>query len=318
AGVVPLEQVVRQRRQHEVVRVQHVPGQAVRPGRVQVRLEHAADQELGQRRTVEVVEEPPYRPGQVRAEHLGHAQPVQDEGAAVRNLQRLGQQLPVVMDPNAPGSEHAGERVVLLPGPPGPQHVVEQQLADVPRGQPGQLEPGPVHDHLPERPDLGLDAEAHRGLPLPFQASSDHWDSADITEPTLAAEKIESTDATEPTDPIDRIEPAEPIDRMDPLEPMERMDPLEPMDRIDPLEPMLSMEPALPSATLLFRMEPLSQRTAHARHLSAWCKSGLRYTRCWPTGPRSRSARPSPPTSTPSRPCTKRCPRTTATCGSST
>src|SRR6185312_12166025 len=209
-------------------------------------------------------------------------------------------------------------RVVLLPGPSGPQHVVEQQLADVPRGQPGQLEPGPVHDHLAERPDLGLDAEAHRGLPLPFQASSDHCDSADITEPTLAAEKIESTDATEPTDAIDSTEPAEPIDRMDPLDPMERMDPVEPMDRIDPLEPMLSMEPALPSATLLFRMEPLSQRIAHARHLSAWCKSGLRYTRCWPTGPRSRSARPSRPTSTRSRPCTKRCPRTTATCGSST
>jgi len=38
---------------------------------------------------------------------------------------------------------------------------VEEQLADVPRGQPGQLEPGPVHDHLAERADLGLDAEAH-------------------------------------------------------------------------------------------------------------------------------------------------------------
>jgi hypothetical protein len=164
------------------------------------------------------------------------------------------------MDPNAPGPEHVGKRVVLLLGPPGPQHVVEQQLADVPRGQPGQLEPGPVHDHLAERADFGLDAEAHRDLPLPFQASSDHCDSADITEPTLAAEKIESTDATEPTDAIDSTEPAEPIDRMDPLDPMDKIDPLDPMDRIDPLDPMLSMEPVLSSATLVFRMEPFWQR----------------------------------------------------------
>ena len=122
----------------------------MRPGRVQVRLEHAADQELGQRRAVEVVEEPPHRPGQVRAEQLGHAQPVKHEGPAVRHLQRLRQQLPVIVHPNAPGAQHPGEGVVLLLGPPGPEHVVEQQLADVPRGQPGQLEPGPVHDDLPE------------------------------------------------------------------------------------------------------------------------------------------------------------------------
>jgi hypothetical protein len=116
-----------------------------------------------------------------------------------------------------------------------------------------------VHDHLSERADLGLDAEAHCDLPLPFQASSDHCDSADSTEPTLAAEKIESTDATEPTDAIDRTEPAEPIDRMDPLDPMDKIDPLDPMERIDPLEPMLSTDPALPCVTMLFRMESFWQ-----------------------------------------------------------
>ena len=106
----------------------------MRPGRVQVRLEYAADQELGQRRAVEVVEEAAHRPGQVRAEHLGHAQPVQHEGPAVRHVERLRQQLPVVVHPNAPGAEHPGKGVVLLLGPPGPEHVVEQQLADVARG----------------------------------------------------------------------------------------------------------------------------------------------------------------------------------------
>jgi hypothetical protein len=118
-----------------------------------------------------------------------------------------------------------------------------------------------VHDHLAERADLGLDAEAHGRFPLPRQASSDHWDSADSTDPTLAAEPIESTDPTEPTDAIDRIEPAEPIDKMDPLDPMDKIDPVEPIDRIDPLEPMLSMEPALAGTALLFRMESFSQRT---------------------------------------------------------
>ena len=147
---------------------------------------------------------------------------------------------------------------------------------------------------------------------MPFQASSDHCDSADITEPTLAAEKIESTDATEPTDAIDSTEPAEPIDRMDPLDPMDKMDPLEPMDRIDPLEPMLSMDPALPSATLLvphgviLAANPAID-TGAARGWSAWRSLQPRCTRCWPTGPRSRSARPSRPTSTRSRPCTRRC-----------
>jgi hypothetical protein len=151
---------------------------------------------------------------------------------------------------NAPGAEHRGEGVVLLLGPAGPEHVVEEQLADVPRGQPGELEPRPVHDHLAERADLGLDAEAHRRPPLPRQASSDHWDSADSTEPTLAAEPTDSTDAMDPAEPIDRIEPAEPIDKMDPLEPIDRIDPLEPIDRIDPAEP---------GDAFVFRMEPFSQ-----------------------------------------------------------
>ena len=46
--------------------------------------------------------------------------------------------------------------------------------------------------------------------------------------------------------------------------------------------------------------------------------AGTRCTRCWPTGRRSRSARRGRVISTRSRPCTRRCPRTTPTCGSST
>jgi hypothetical protein len=82
------------------------------------------------------------------------------------------------------------------------------------------------------------------GVPFTCQASTDHWDSADRTEPMLAAEPTESTDAIEPADPIDKIDPAEPMDRIDPADPM---------DRIDPLDPMLKMELSV------FRMRLFSQ-----------------------------------------------------------
>jgi hypothetical protein len=47
-------------------------------------------------------------------------------------------------------AEGLGEHVVFFLGLLGPQHVVEQQLADVLRGEPGQLDAGPVHDGLPQ------------------------------------------------------------------------------------------------------------------------------------------------------------------------
>ena len=56
--------------------------------------------------------------------------------------------------------QHVGERVVLLAGPLHPQHVVEQQVGAVRRGQALELEVGPVQHHLPQPPDLGVDVEA--------------------------------------------------------------------------------------------------------------------------------------------------------------
>ena len=69
-------------------------------------------------------------------------------------------------------------------------------------------------------------------------ASRDQRDSADKTEPALAAEPTERMEATEATEPIERIDPAEPMDKIEPVEPM---------DKIDPLEPILSSEPAEPA-----------------------------------------------------------------------
>ena len=52
------------------------------------------------------------------------------------------------MDPYPFVPESLGEGVVLLLCLLRPHHVVEEKLADVLRGQPGELEPGPVHDGL--------------------------------------------------------------------------------------------------------------------------------------------------------------------------
>ena len=61
ARVVPLEEVVGQRRQDEVVRVEHVPLEAVGPHRVEVGLQDPADEELRELRSVQVLQEPAYR-----------------------------------------------------------------------------------------------------------------------------------------------------------------------------------------------------------------------------------------------------------------
>ena len=79
---------------NEVISWRQSPLQAVRSGRVQVRLEHPAYQELGQCRAVEVVEELAQRLDEVGAEHFRGADAVQDEGPAFGTLEGLAQELP--------------------------------------------------------------------------------------------------------------------------------------------------------------------------------------------------------------------------------
>ena len=55
--------------------------------------------------------------------------------------------------------EGVGEGVVLLAGPLHPQHVVEEQVVAVRRGETAELEPRAVQEDAPERPDLGIDVE---------------------------------------------------------------------------------------------------------------------------------------------------------------
>ena len=123
-------------------------------GGTQIRLEHAADKELGQRRPGKVVEQLANRLHQVGTEDLRGADPVQDEGPPFGQLERLAQQLPEIVHLHAAVTQRLGERVVLLLRPPGPHHLVKQQVLDVLRGEPGQFQARPVHDDLAELPHL--------------------------------------------------------------------------------------------------------------------------------------------------------------------
>jgi hypothetical protein len=91
-------------------------------------------------------------------------QPVQNVGASLRDVQGLGQQDAVVVDHHSARAQGLGERVVLRLGPAHPQHVVEQQVGDVVRGQALELQVGTVQDHLPQAADLRIDVE--HGPPL--------------------------------------------------------------------------------------------------------------------------------------------------------
>jgi hypothetical protein len=120
----------------------------------QVGLQHPADQVLGQPRPVQVREQLAERAGQRRAQDLLGAHPVQHELPAVGHLQRLGQQLREVVHLHVLVAKDLGEHVVFFLGLGRPQHIVEQQVPDVLRGEPGQLQARPVDDGLPQLADL--------------------------------------------------------------------------------------------------------------------------------------------------------------------
>ena len=165
--VVALEQRVRQRGQDEVVQRQRLPPQAAGPQGGQVGAGDPADEQLRQRPGVGVLAVAAQRPGQCRSDELRRAQAVEHEGPGFLGPEDLGQQLVEVVHRDALLAQDPRERVVLLAGPLGPQHVVEEQVPAVPGSEPAQLEPGPVHDHLPEPADLRVNAErvCHR-VPL--------------------------------------------------------------------------------------------------------------------------------------------------------
>ena len=79
-----------------------------------------------------------------------------------RVLERLPQQIVEEQDLDAATAHQIDERVVLLPRPADPDHVVEQQLVTVRRRQALMGEIRAVDDHRPKRSDLGVGTESLR------------------------------------------------------------------------------------------------------------------------------------------------------------
>ena len=161
ARCVALIKQVRQRRQHEAVGIQGMEGDALRLRAVfgDLALGDPAGQIAGQAWRVEAVQRGAQGGGgewamPARVEHL-----VQDVRARLRDLQRLGQQIAVVVDHHAPRPQDIGERVVLSLGPAHPEHVVEEQVGGVVRGEALKFQIRAVQYHLPQAADLGIHVE---------------------------------------------------------------------------------------------------------------------------------------------------------------
>ena len=101
AGIVPLEELIGQRGQDEVIGPEHVPPEAVGPHRVEIGLQDPTDEELRQLRPVQVIEQVAHRADQRRTEVVRRAHAVEHEGAPFGELEGLGQQSAVVVHGHA-------------------------------------------------------------------------------------------------------------------------------------------------------------------------------------------------------------------------
>src|SRR5215467_7869390 len=123
-----------------------------------------AGQERRQLRRVEPVHRRPQggrgqRPVPARVEHV-----VQDVVARGRDFHGLGEQVAVVVDHDTTGPQRIGERVVLGLRPAHPEHVIEQQIGCIVRGEALEFQVRAVQYDLPQAADLGIHVE--HGTPV--------------------------------------------------------------------------------------------------------------------------------------------------------
>ena len=173
---VAREEVIRKRREHEAVERGGLRGKRAARER-QLVVGDAADQPLGElsaRQRAEPLARPRGRGVGPSDRLVGRA--LEDQVAGRRDVERLAEQLVQVEHLDAALDKCVRERVVLLPGAPHPEHVVEQQLVLVPRRKPLQLQVRPVENHPAQAADLRADVQprgggrrrrerAHRALP---------------------------------------------------------------------------------------------------------------------------------------------------------
>jgi hypothetical protein len=112
-------------------------------------------------RRVEPVQRGAQGGGGERAVRARVEHPVQDVVARLADLEGLREQIAVVVDQHPARAQRIGEGVVLGLGTRHPQHVVEEQVGGVVRGEALEFQSGAVQDHLPQAAHLGIHVE-HR------------------------------------------------------------------------------------------------------------------------------------------------------------
>jgi hypothetical protein len=96
--------------------------------------------------------------------HLFGAQPARQQPLArLAVLERRREEVVEEQHLDAALAHQVDERVVLLPGSPHPDHVVEEQVMAVAGRQALVRDVGSVDHHGPQRPDLGVGAERRCG-----------------------------------------------------------------------------------------------------------------------------------------------------------
>jgi hypothetical protein len=91
-------------------------------------------------------------------------EPLRQELPSPRDVEGLRQQRREVVHDHVAAAQEGGERVVLLAGTLGPQHVLEEEFVHRGRGEALELQARPVQHHAAQLTHLGVDAEStHAG-----------------------------------------------------------------------------------------------------------------------------------------------------------
>jgi hypothetical protein len=117
---------------------------------VQIGLQDATDKKLGERPTVEVVEEPTNWINQGRPKGLWSAETIKDVVATLGQVECFGQELSVVVNEDALFSKCFGKRVVFFLRSRGPHHIVKEQSLNIVRREPRKFEARSMDDGLTE------------------------------------------------------------------------------------------------------------------------------------------------------------------------
>ena len=130
-----------------------------------VRYGNATDKVLRELLGRHLVQPGPKRIGRARADRVGRHPAVEDEAAGLLVLQRLREKVVKLQDLHSALLHLEDEVVVVLPRFLDPDHVVEEQVVAVARGQALVGEAGPADHDGPELADLGVDAKVTHGSP---------------------------------------------------------------------------------------------------------------------------------------------------------